>query len=209
MLGAAVVVAVVFYAVTQLGKTETPAAIQAELDDDPNLPGVYYPPHPGADGKANTGDERRHVATGVKIPICTQAQLDAGKLADPSYGTAGVCYTSNPPTSGPHGEQPAAFKVLANPAPKEALVHNMEHGAVVVWYNTEDQAVIDELAKIVNDQLDRRRLVVMSKYTEMEPNTIALTSWTRLDKFSVSDFTKKRVEDFIVEHQRRFNPEGF
>ena len=43
----------------------------------------------------------------------------------------------------------------------------------------------------------------------MEPDTIALTAWTRLDKFSVEDFTAKRVEDFIAEHHKRFNPEGF
>jgi hypothetical protein len=85
----------------------------------------------------------------------------------------------------------------------------MEHSAVVVWYNTDDQGIIDQLKSIVNEALDRRRMVVMSQYTEMEPNTIALTSWTRLDKFGVGEFDKKRVSDFISENQRRFNPEGF
>jgi hypothetical protein len=85
----------------------------------------------------------------------------------------------------------------------------MEHGGVVVWYNTDNAEVIDNLTDIVNEQLDRRRLVVMSRYTGMEADTIALTAWTRLDKFPVSDFTEKRVEDFISEHNKRFNPEGF
>jgi hypothetical protein len=49
----------------------------------------------------------------------------------------------------------------------------------------------------------------MSKYTEMEPDTIALTSWTRLDKFAAGQFEKKRVQDFISENEKRFNPEGF
>ena len=52
-------------------------------------------------------------------------------------------YNSNPPTSGPHSATPMPFKVLDNPAPKENLVHNMEHGGVVVWYNTDDAGVID------------------------------------------------------------------
>jgi hypothetical protein len=43
----------------------------------------------------------------------------------------------------------------------------------------------------------------------MEPNTIALTSWTRLDKFPVSEFNRNRVSTFIEEHNKRFNPEGF
>jgi hypothetical protein len=41
----------------------------------------------------------------------------------------------------------------------------------------------------------------------MEPNTIALTAWTRLDKFPVSDL-KKRVGTSSA-HNKRFSPEGF
>jgi hypothetical protein len=49
----------------------------------------------------------------------------------------------------------------------------------------------------------------MSLYTDMEPDTIALTSWTRLDKFSVKDLADERVHRFIARNSRRFNPEGF
>jgi hypothetical protein len=101
------------------------------------------------------------------------------------------------------------FKVLENPAPKENLIHNMEHGGVVIWYNTSNQDVIRQLADITNSALDRRRLVVMSQYTEMEPDTIAVTAWTRIDKFTSSEFDRKRVQDFIEAHNKRFNPEGF
>ena len=154
-------------------------------------------------------DDRAHVGNGVKIPICTADQIAQNKLSDSSYGPAGVCYNSNPPTSGPHASNPMPFKVLDNPAPKENLVHDMEHGGVIVWYNTSNQDVIKQLSDIVNENLDRRRLVVMSQYTEMEPDTIALTGWTRLDKFAAGEFTKKRVQDFISENSKRFNPEGF
>ena len=51
--------------------------------------------------------------------------------------------------------------------------------------------------------------VVSSAYSGMEPETIAVTAWTRMDKFPVSDFNTKRISDFISEHQKRFNPEGF
>ena len=184
-----------------------PAAhILAQLDDDPNLPGEYFPPHLGPDGIADTRDDRIHVAPGVDVPICTEEQIEANQGSSPAEH---LCYTSNPPTSGPHGNAPMPFTVLQNPAPKENLVHNMEHGAVIVWYNTTDQSVIDQLADIVNAHINRRHLLVMSLYAGMEPDTIALTAWTRLDKFSVEDFTAKRVEDFIAEHHKRFNPEGF
>ncbi len=214
MLGVALIVGILFYAITQgdnsSSTSQAQKSIDAILDSDPGLPGTYVPPHPGADGQLCAelscfgrpdSDDRRHVADNVDIPICTPEQLAQNKISDP------VCYHSNPPTSGPHSQVVGAFRIYENPARKENLVHSMEHGAVIVWYNTSDQKAIDELKSIVQEQLDRRRLVVMTKYTSMEPETIALTAWTRLDKFPVGELTKKRVQDFIVEHQRRFNPE--
>ena len=207
----ALVVAFIAYAVIQANKGPEAGPVdwqKAELNSDAKIPGQYVPPHPGKDGVLcqdagciGTMDDRLHVVE--TIPICTSEQIASKQISDP------VCYTSNPPTSGPHNGSPMPFKVLDNPAPKESLLHNMEHGGVVVWYNTDDQAVIKQLADIVNSELDRRRLVVMSKYTEMEPNTIAVTSWTRLDKFPVGEFNAKRVREFISENNKRFNPEGF
>jgi hypothetical protein len=203
--GVAVIVALLVYVVTQANNVDTgPAAWQeAQLDDSVDIPGTYYPPHPGADGQLATGDDRQHFTPGSRIPICTQEQLDSNNVSDP------LCYTSNPPTSGPHSSTPMPFAVLENPAPKENLVHNMEHGAVVVWYNTDDETVLDQLRDIVQDTIDARKLIVMSEYPDMEAGTIALTSWTRLDKFSVSEFSKDRVQKFIEVNERRFNPEGF
>jgi hypothetical protein len=186
------------------------AAFAAQLDSDSALPGQYVPPHPGADGQlcserscAASMDDRRHVSDAVLIPICSKDQTTRNKISDP------YCYTSNPPTSGNHGPAPAPFAILRQPANKEALVHNMEHGGVVVWYNTTDQRLIKQLEDVVSRELRQQRLVVISAYAEMEPETIALTSWTRLDKFSTRDFTEQRVEKFIERHNKRFNPEGF
>jgi hypothetical protein len=211
ILGGVIVVVFIVYAVMQASKDNSNEPLdwqKAELNSSSSIPGQYIAPHPGSDGKlctvascVGTMDDRLHVPQ--VIPICDQKALDAQNYSNP------LCYQSNPPTSGPHNANPMPFKVLDNPAPKESLVHNMEHGGVVVWYNTDDQNIIKQLTDITNDELNRRKLVVMSKYTEMEPNTIAVTSWTRLDKFPTSDFNKKRVTDFIEENNKRFNPEGF
>lgn len=176
------------------------SAAEAELDADPAIPGRYVPPHPGPDGRPGTGDERLHIIDG-SWPICTAEQLAANRINE--------CYHSNPPTSGIHAPSATALGVLANPATKEQLVHSMEHGAVVVWHNTRDEAVIGELRAIVQAALAERRLVVMSAYAGMEAETIAVTSWTRIDKFPVSQFTPRRVRQFIEINERRFNPEGF
>jgi uncharacterized protein DUF3105 len=206
LLGAAaafVVVAIVIYAVIQGlgGSSSTPDWLKAELDDSPNLPGQYIKPNPGPDGVFPSADDRQHFADGITRPICTADQMASGDV--------GLCYTSNPPTSGQHSPNPGGFQVYQNPVPKENLLHSMEHGGVVIWYNTDDQQIIDQLTQIWKDETGRRKLVAMTKYTEMEPNTIAVTAWTRLDKFPVSDFNKKRIVDFIEAHSKRFNPEGF
>lgn len=205
-IGIIVLAAGLVYAVTQAdnpAETSGQKAIEAQLDDDPNIPGTYIPPHPGADGQVGTRDDRSHLPAGTSIPICSQAQLDAKNYSNP------LCYHSNPPTSGPHSETPAQFRNLQNPARKEDVLHSMEHGGVFIWYNTSNQEAIDLIKSVVDDNVDRRRFVGSTIYSDMEPETIAITSWTRLDKFPVSELTKERLQRFINENHKRFNPEGF
>jgi hypothetical protein len=199
-----VLVALLGYLVYQTTRDPGPPGWQtAQMNDSADLPGTYFPPHPGLDGSPATGDERQHLQSGSVVPICTAEQIAANTISNP------LCYTSNPPTSGPHAGVVAAFQVYENPVPKENLIHSMEHGGVIVWYNTTNQDAINRLKSVVEGELDRGRLVVMSAYNEMEPETIAVTSWTRLDKFPVGSLDDNRVRDFIRTHQRRFNPEGF
>ena len=46
----------------------------------------------------------------------------------------GFKYNSFPPTTGPHHEQPAPLDVYDQPVEQLRLVHNLEHGAVVIQY---------------------------------------------------------------------------
>jgi Protein of unknown function (DUF3105) len=214
--GVALLAAFIVYLVAQQNNVDaTIDWLEAERDSSSSLPGQYFPPHAGADGVNDTAtnpnsDDRRHLANTVNVPICTQEQIDTNSITNP------VCYTSNPPTSGPHSGDVGAFQIYENPvreAPleglhKENLVHSMEHGGVVVWYNTANQQAVDQLRDIVEDNLDRRRQVTLVAYPGMEPDTIAVTAWTRLDKFPVNQLSEDRVQDFIDAHHKRFNPEG-
>src|SRR5262249_42734001 len=101
---------------TSANTVSTPDWIKAELDESTSLPGTYIKPNPGPDGNLCTTaacvtnmDDRNHVA--AIIPICTAEQVEGNDIT--------ACYNSNPPTSGNHNPQPAAFKVYDNPAPKE------------------------------------------------------------------------------------------
>jgi hypothetical protein len=175
--------------------------LRPAFDDDPRLPGVFVPPNPGPDGRFATRDDFEHFANGTLVPICTSQQVARDQI--------GNCYNSNPPASGPHAATAPPFRIYDTPVPKENLVHSMEHGGVVVWHNTSDQAAIRLLEEVVAEALSAGKLVVMSPYPDMEPETIAFTAWTRLDKFRVSQLTRERLREFIAVHDRRFNPEGF
>lgn len=83
----------------------------------------------------------------------------------------------------------------------------MEHAEVVVWYNTTDQDVIDELRDFASDNRDR--LLVVAAFPEMEAETIAITAWSRRDKFSATDYDRDRLQEFLDTHECRFDPEEF
>jgi hypothetical protein len=46
-----------------------------------------------------------------------------------------VTYRSNPPHSGNHNQAPADDGAYADPIDDENLVHALEHGRVVYWFN--------------------------------------------------------------------------
>jgi flagellar basal body-associated protein FliL len=120
----------------------------------------------------------------------------------------GFKYNSTPPTSGPHFPAPAVWNVYTAPVEEFRLVHNLEHGGVVVQYGSEvPQATV---AKIVAwyDQ-DPRGLIVAPLPPELEQekpelrNKIALTAWTHL--MTCSTFDEGPMNDFLDDYR---GPQG-
>jgi len=72
--------------------------------------------------------------------------------------TKKVKYSTVPPSSGPHYDQPAVsdrkFYTAADRPKMEVLVHNLEHGYTVLWYDESageaKKAQLEELAKVAN-----------------------------------------------------------
>ena len=122
-------------------------------------------------------------------------------------------YNSNPPTSEPHG--PAVdWGVHDQPVAREALVHSMEHGGVVILYDcaagvplddAQCRALRDQLAAVVNSNLSNRKLVLVVPYAGLE-HRIALTAWRTLD--TLDELDAARIQAFIDAYERLFNPEG-
>lgn len=200
--GVLAVVAVVAFVIFQAGgsSSDNADAVAAEADRSTSLPGIYV------DLPAIYGGP--YGETGGHVSVAVDYEADGN---------------SNPPAGGPHwsgpcGEDPNSAPPFCGPAPigiyreawpAETLVHNMEHAGVIVWYNFDDITLRDEIEAVVKAHLEKDQLVVMAPYPDMEPDTIALTSWSRIDKFPASEYTKERVDRFIDVHDRRFNPEGF
>jgi hypothetical protein len=64
-----------------------------------------------------------------------------------------VDYRTSPPTSGDHYPDPADPGFYSGPLPAEMLLHNLEHGQIVIWYRPDaPQETIDDLEMIVAQQ---------------------------------------------------------
>ena len=87
----------------------------------------------------------------------------------------GFKYNTDPPTSGPHAGIPAPFDFYPEPVEQFRLVHNLEHGGVVVQYGDE---VSDETVSRIRDwYLEDPNGLVVAPYPRLG-KTIALTAWT-------------------------------
>ena len=87
----------------------------------------------------------------------------------------GFEYSTFPPTSGPHYPIPAPWNVYDDPVDEHILVHNLEHGGVVVQYGK------DVSQEDLNSLLDWYRKdpngIVIAPLPALG-NTIALAAWS-------------------------------
>ena len=105
-------------------------------------------------------------------------------------------YNSSPPTSGPHYGTPAETGFYSTPLPPEQLVHNLEHGQIVIWYSPDaSQEIKDQLEEIVDQE---RLATVAAPYEGIEGSaSFVLTGWTvsqscaRVSQEVIDDFREK------------------
>jgi hypothetical protein len=121
-------------------------------------------------------------------------------------GTSHVAYNSNPPTSGPHYPNPANWGIYDRPLPDEQLVHNLEHGGIVIEYNCPDACpdLVQQLKDVAGQY--KSKIVLAPRPNKDVPYRITLTAWTWLDGFN--DFDAGRIRGFIAAHKDR-GPEFF
>jgi hypothetical protein len=117
-------------------------------------------------------------------------------------------YNSFPPTSGPHYPETAIYNAYSEAVPQIRILHNLEHGAVVVQYGDKvGPADIDEIiAWYRNDP----NAMIVAPLPELG-GKIALTAWTYVLTCS-QGFDDKAFSDFRDSHRfngpERFNPDA-
>jgi Protein of unknown function (DUF3105) len=107
-------------------------------------------------------------------------------------------WNSNPPTSGDHLASPEAPGAYDSEQDMRALVHNLEHGYVVILYKNIPQDQQDQLREFV-DARDGSKLVV-APYSGLEKDGVALVAWRNLelmDRVNM-DVVQAFVNDFMV-----------
>ncbi len=93
-------------------------------------------------------------------------------------------YNSNPPTSGPHWAGVAGPGIKNTIVPDELMLHSMEHGAAVVWYqNTLSKEDINKI-KVAFKSASGKKIMLPRKNLNVP---VALTSWNYLLKLKNID----------------------
>lgn len=103
-------------------------------------------------------------------------------------------YQTNPPTSGPHHQQPAPWGTYGETVEPESLVHSLEHGGIVVHYKD----LGDSEADALEDLVESYRNGVISNPNESIDAPIALASWTR--SMECQQYSSEVIHAYIAEH---------
>ena len=109
-------------------------------------------------------------APGTAFDDQGRVHLEVGERNPEDY------YNSNPPTSGALAPSWVDCGIHDEPILDEFQVHNLEHGFVIIQYNTQDENLVSNLQEVAEGLDQWPHYYVLAPYPELE-NTIALTAW--------------------------------
>jgi hypothetical protein len=123
-------------------------------------------------------------------------------------------YQSRPATSGPHwnlgdGVAPVFWDVYTTPQAEPAIIHNLEHGGIVIWYQpTATAEDIQKLTQFTQQQLATTQFkVVLSPWDGDDfQHPIAVTAWDWLLYLDSADIDQIRA--FQNDHPSSDAPES-
>ena len=163
-------------------------------------------PNPNA-GVTLPNDGGTHVAVGTDCRDPAQQNDQTGCGSDP--------YSSLPAASGPHWDPSgvANWGAYSTPQPETQLIHNLEHGGIVIWYDPDSLTTeqISELDSYVESQvstgLGGRYKFIVSPWGGREPlgSPVVVTAWRHL--LAPDEFDMDAIRGFADANYLRYAPE--
>ena len=153
---------------------------------------------------------------GITIPNDGNAHVPVGTTCRSPEAPCGPDpYSSLPGTSGPHWDPSgiANWGVYSTPQNESQLIHNLEHGGIVIWYDPDllDDERVDELASYVESQVatglgGRFKFILTPWGGEGDLGSpVVVTAWRHL--LALDEFDMDRVRGFADANYLRHAPE--
>ena len=134
--------------------------------------------------------EARRPLPGVAYPIVGREHVPDGTVVDPAK------YNSNPPTSGPHWQDPKKPGIYATPIPDSQAIHNLEHSHIWISYrDPTDTTAIERLTAIAN----RHPGIMLLSPRPKDDAPIAVAAWGHL--LNLNRVDEAQIEAFIAAYQ--------
>ena len=108
-----------------------------------------------------------------------------------------------PPTSGSHDGISTPYGFLGQALIAESVVHNMEHGAVVIWYQPGDPDLAGDVNRLVRDLGET--CLVAGSFAQMSFE-VAATVWGRV--LPLEAYDREALAEFVREYRAERGPEA-
>ena len=151
----------------------------------------------GHGGRTDSGSESEYVeGLGTQHPLLTADHIPEGSRAT---------YNSVPPTSGEHWPTPAQCGFYEGGLDDERVVHNMEHGNIVVSYNLPLESDVAALRTALGNIGLNRVWGLARAYDQIPTGQVALSTWGVSDTFLGAD--EERINRFFEAYAGKLGPE--
>jgi hypothetical protein len=159
------------------------------------------PPKPPATG---TPAQATLLPAASMVGQAVAVDPDRGHIDD---NTDPGAYTTNPPTSGHHyatWKQAGFYEANTDPYPQGYLVHNLEHGYIIFWYNCTilSETECTELKAQIRTVMDGAgNFKVIAYPWDQIDVPLVMTSWGYT--LSMETFNAEQATIFIEQHRNR------
>jgi len=136
-------------------------------------------------------------AAPAKGALVDVAYPDQGHLHIPTPDFPHAPYLSDPPTSGPHTPYVAPWGIYTQQVRDEVLLHNLEHGGVVLGHRCTD---CPEVVAALRELAQGYPMVIVEPNPDL-PAPIVLSAWQHaLEVQRLDDTARQAIRDFLARH---------